>query len=246
MHQDELPDRRRHPGADIAEAENADADPDRGDDAVTVGDLAGQHAAGAEASITRVKASDAVPRLAPNSACTTGSATTTDHMPTLPSEPISTATASRVHARRESGTNRSESRVRSEEISTASATSSALPTGQAPCRDIGHADVVGSLSIVRAAHILIRASAGTAAVRHDPVSCRLFQVARPPVQFAHLTARPVDRPIGGLRRRGSPMLVPSGLPSQARLPLARRSNFVHRASRTVEAKVSRYGPAKAL
>ena len=49
MHQDELPDRRRHPGADIAEAEDADAEPDRGDDAVAVADLAGQHAAGAEA-----------------------------------------------------------------------------------------------------------------------------------------------------------------------------------------------------
>src|SRR3954470_11315788 len=51
-----------------------------------------------------VNASEAVQREAPNSACTTGSATTTDHMPTLPSEPISTATASRAHARRESGT----------------------------------------------------------------------------------------------------------------------------------------------
>src|ERR1043166_1339227 len=45
-----------------------------------------------------------MPRLAANSVCTTGSATTTDHMPTLPSEPIATATASRAHARRESGT----------------------------------------------------------------------------------------------------------------------------------------------
>ena len=70
-----------------------------------------------------VKASEAVPRLAPNSVCTTGSATTTDHMPTLPSEPISTATASRVHARRESGTNSSESAENSEEITTAGAMS---------------------------------------------------------------------------------------------------------------------------
>jgi hypothetical protein len=38
--------------------------------------------------MTMVKASDAVPRLAPNSVWTTGSATTTDHMPTLPSEPM--------------------------------------------------------------------------------------------------------------------------------------------------------------
>src|SRR3954451_17887875 len=54
--------------------------------------------------MTMVKASEAVPREAPNSACTTGSATTTDHMTTLPSEPIKTATASRAQARRESGT----------------------------------------------------------------------------------------------------------------------------------------------
>src|SRR6185436_5778537 len=72
-----------------------------------------------------VKASEAVPRLAANSVWTTGSATTTDHMPTLPSEPISTATARRVHARRESGTNSSESRESSEEIATAAATSGA-------------------------------------------------------------------------------------------------------------------------
>ena len=50
-----------------------------------------------------VNASEAVPRFAANSVCTTGSATTTDHIPTLPSEPISTATASRSHARREVG-----------------------------------------------------------------------------------------------------------------------------------------------
>src|SRR3954463_3945561 len=51
-----------------------------------------------------VNASEAVPRLAANPVCTPGRATTTDHMPTLPSEPISTATASRLQARRESGT----------------------------------------------------------------------------------------------------------------------------------------------
>ena len=50
-----------------------------------------------------VKASDAAPREALNSACTTGSATTTDHMPTLPIEPIMTATKSCAHARLESG-----------------------------------------------------------------------------------------------------------------------------------------------
>ena len=33
-----------------------------------------------------VKASETAPRVAPNSACTTGSTTTTDHIPTLPTE----------------------------------------------------------------------------------------------------------------------------------------------------------------
>ena len=51
----------------------------------------------------RVKASETAPRVAPNSACTTGSTTTTDHMPTLPIEPISTASASRTQAWREVG-----------------------------------------------------------------------------------------------------------------------------------------------
>ncbi len=41
-----------------------------------------------------VKASEMAPRVAPNSACTTGSTTTTDHMPTLPIEPITSASAS--------------------------------------------------------------------------------------------------------------------------------------------------------
>ena len=45
-----------------------------------------------------VKASDAVPRATPKSACTTGSTTTTDHMPTLPIEPITSASASLTHA----------------------------------------------------------------------------------------------------------------------------------------------------
>src|SRR5246127_4393513 len=70
-----------------------------------------------------VKASEAVPRDAANSVCTTGSATTTAHMPHLPSEPIRTATAKRVHARRESGTNNVESGLRGEAMSTAAATS---------------------------------------------------------------------------------------------------------------------------
>ncbi len=56
-----------------------------------------------------VKASDTAPRVAPNSACTTGMATTTDHMPTLPTEPIASASASRTQASRESGTKWAES-----------------------------------------------------------------------------------------------------------------------------------------
>jgi hypothetical protein len=45
-----------------------------------------------------VKASDAVPRVAENSACTNGKTTTTDHMPTEPTEPITSASTSRSHA----------------------------------------------------------------------------------------------------------------------------------------------------
>ena len=49
-------------------------------------------------SMSIVKASDTSPRVAPNSAWTTGSTTTTDHMPTLPIEPITSASASLTHA----------------------------------------------------------------------------------------------------------------------------------------------------
>ena len=43
-------------------------------------------------------ASETAPRVAANSACTTGITTTTDHMPTAPMDAIITATASRTHA----------------------------------------------------------------------------------------------------------------------------------------------------
>ena len=56
-------------------------------------------------NIASVKASDAAPREPPNSACTFGNATTTDHMPTLPTAPIASAINSRRHAAGESGTN---------------------------------------------------------------------------------------------------------------------------------------------
>src|SRR5271168_3151426 len=91
-------------------------------------------------SITIVKASEAVPRAAANSDWTVGSATTTDHIPTLPSEPISTATASRIQARRESGMNGFEMGDDREAISTAAQSRWPLPPGQALWRDIGHAE----------------------------------------------------------------------------------------------------------
>ena len=56
-----------------------------------------------------VAASETAPRLAANSCCTTGITTTTDHIPTAPTEPISTASASRSQAWRESGVNGGES-----------------------------------------------------------------------------------------------------------------------------------------
>ena len=49
-----------------------------------------------------VKGSEASPRAMPNSACMAGSATGTDHMPTLPMVPSTTAIASRRHAAAES------------------------------------------------------------------------------------------------------------------------------------------------
>ena len=49
-------------------------------------------------SMVSVKASDMAPRVAPNSPCTIGSTTTTDHMPTLPIEPITSASASLTQA----------------------------------------------------------------------------------------------------------------------------------------------------
>jgi hypothetical protein len=55
-----------------------------------------------------VAASETAPRLAANSACTIGMTTTTDHMPTAPTEAMVSAKASRTHAWRESGTKRSD------------------------------------------------------------------------------------------------------------------------------------------
>jgi hypothetical protein len=45
-----------------------------------------------------VAASETAPRVAANSACTTGITTTTDHIPTAPTDAIITTTASRAHA----------------------------------------------------------------------------------------------------------------------------------------------------
>ena len=49
-------------------------------------------------NIVSVNGSDASPRAMPKSACTAGSATTKDHMPTLPMVPSTSATASRIQA----------------------------------------------------------------------------------------------------------------------------------------------------
>jgi hypothetical protein len=57
----------------------------------------------AKPSIVRVKGSVAAARGTPNSACTAGSATTTDHMPTPPTVDTSMVAPSRSHAWAESG-----------------------------------------------------------------------------------------------------------------------------------------------
>ena len=49
-------------------------------------------------TMVSVKASDASPRATPKSACTAGSATTKDHMPTPPMVPIASATQSLIQA----------------------------------------------------------------------------------------------------------------------------------------------------
>jgi hypothetical protein len=48
--------------------------------------------------MVKVNGSEASPRAAPKSVCTAGSATTNDHMPTLPMVPIANAIASRRQA----------------------------------------------------------------------------------------------------------------------------------------------------
>jgi hypothetical protein len=45
-----------------------------------------------------VAANEIAPRVVANSCCTTGITTTTDHIPTAPTEPIRTAIASRTQA----------------------------------------------------------------------------------------------------------------------------------------------------
>jgi hypothetical protein len=52
-----------------------------------------------------VKAIETAPREVANSACTAGSVTTTDHIPTPPTEEMARASARRTHARWESGMN---------------------------------------------------------------------------------------------------------------------------------------------
>ena len=145
MHQDELPDRGRHPRDDIAQAQNADAEPDRGDDAVAVGDLAGQHRAGTEPEHHQRKGQR-------GGAAARGEFglhhRKRDHH--RPHADAAERADQHGHGKpasmpgAKSGTNRSESRVSSEEIATAHATSWAnRPTVKPHCRDIGHADVMG-------------------------------------------------------------------------------------------------------
>ena len=57
----------------------------------------------AKPSIVSVNGSDASARATPNSACTAGSATTTDHMPTPPTVETSMVAPRRSHACAESG-----------------------------------------------------------------------------------------------------------------------------------------------
>ncbi len=52
--------------------------------------------------IASVKGSEASARATPNSACTAGSTTGTDHMPTLPMVPSTTAATSRSQAKGDS------------------------------------------------------------------------------------------------------------------------------------------------
>src|SRR5882757_8585544 len=92
-------------------------------------------------SMVSVKASDTAPRVAPNSGCTTGNTTTTDHIPTLPIEPISSASASRTHAWRESGVNAVESLDESEGACTGGNFVGSGLGVNPRWRDIGHANL---------------------------------------------------------------------------------------------------------
>ena len=49
-------------------------------------------------TMVSVNGREASPRATPKSACTAGSITTNDHMPTLPTVPIASATTSLSHA----------------------------------------------------------------------------------------------------------------------------------------------------
>ena len=62
----------------------------------------------AKPSIASVNGSEASARATPNSACTAGSTTGTDHMPTVPMVPSTTATASRNQANGDSTSERKE------------------------------------------------------------------------------------------------------------------------------------------
>jgi hypothetical protein len=103
MHQIELPQRGGIAGAKVTDQHKDDADRNRCHDAVAVRELTHHDPAGSETKHGTGEGQEAAPRVAPKSACTVGITTTTDHIPTLPMDPMIRATASLTHAARESG-----------------------------------------------------------------------------------------------------------------------------------------------
>src|SRR5262249_27295670 len=87
---------------DVTDAERERAAYDRRRDAEPVGEPSHEHAAAGKPDHRQVKGSEASARATPNSACTAGSTTGTDHMPTLPLVPSITAAPSRSQAQRDS------------------------------------------------------------------------------------------------------------------------------------------------
>ena len=93
-----LPQARRRAAPRVAERERERPDDDRSHDPEAVGQRPIRMLPTPKPSIVSVYGSEHRPRATPNSACTAGSATTTDHMPTPPIVDSSSATTSRNHA----------------------------------------------------------------------------------------------------------------------------------------------------